>query len=95
VCHRFASERTFCHGPPVRRAPFSRDVAVLMGVLAVLEGGYLAGDVPDYLIRRIGDRFARHGLLAEDFEPDDVRGALNAMNDRLRCARGERDEPSA
>jgi len=43
----------------------------------------------------IGDRFARHGLLAEDFEPKDVRGALNAMNDRLRCARGERDEPSA
>ena len=62
-------------------------------MLAVLEGEYLSGSVDEALMLRIGDRFSREGLLTEPFGPDDVRWALNAMNYRLRHARGEDDAP--
>ena len=78
---------------PVPHAPTSQDVAVLIGLMAVFEGEYLSGSVDDHLMRRIGDRFNREGLLAEPFDTDDVRWALNAMNYRLRHARGEDAAP--
>ena len=77
---------------PVPYAPSSQDVAVLIGIMALLEGEYLAGSTDDRLMRRIGDRFNRVGLLADSFDTDDVRQALNAMNYRLRHAAGEDDE---
>ena len=80
---------------PVPHPPSSQDVAVLIGIMAVLEGEYLSGSVDKDLMRRIGDRFQRHGLLAESFGNDDVRWALNAMNYRLRHARGEQDDSPA
>jgi hypothetical protein len=62
---------------------------------ATAKGEYLAGEVGDHLIRRIGNRFSREGLLAEALEPDDVCRALSAMNYGLRHARGEGDETRA
>ena len=60
--------------------------------MAMLEGEYLVGSIDDRLMRRIGDRFNRAGLLAGSFDTADVRWALNAMNYRLRHALGEDDE---
>lgn len=78
---------------PVPYPPSAQDVAVLIGIMAVLEGESLSGSVDDYVMRRIGDRFMREGLLASSFSADDVRRALNAMNYRLRHAKGEDDVP--
>jgi hypothetical protein len=71
--------------------PSSQDVAALIGLLALLEGESLAGSLDDRLMRRIGDRFNRVGLLADSFDTTDVRQAVNAMNGRLRHAAGEDD----
>lgn len=76
---------------PVPHAPSSQDVAALIGVLAVLEGESLIGSLEDRFVRRVGDRFARVGLLAEPFDIDGVRQAVNDMNHRLRHALGEDD----
>ena len=73
--------------------PSVQDVAILIGIMAVLEGESMSGSVDDYVMRRIGDRFKREGLLASSFGTDDVRQALNAMNYRLRHAKGEDDGP--
>jgi hypothetical protein len=55
-------------------APTSQDVAVLIGLLAVLVGEYLSGSVDDHLMRRMGDRFNREGLLAEHLTPTTFGG---------------------
>ena len=59
--------------------------------MALLEGESLAGSLDDRIMRRIGDRFHRVGLLADSFDTADVRQAVSAMNDRLRRAAGEDD----
>lgn len=76
----------------VPHAPSSQDVAFLVGLLALVEGEYLAGSIDDRLMRRIGDRFNRVGLLSDSFDTAEVSRALNAMNYRLRYALGEDDE---
>ena len=60
--------------------------------MALLEGESLIGSLEDRFMRRVGDRFTRVGLLADPFDVDDVRQAVNAMNYRLRHALGEDDE---
>lgn len=79
---------------PVPHPPSSQDVAVLIGLMALLEGEHLAGSMDDRIMRRIGDRLLREGLLAASFDTDDVARALNAMNHRLRHACGEDDGSS-
>lgn len=60
--------------------------------MGLLEGESLAGSLDDRLMRRIGDRFNGFGLLADSFDTNAVRQALNALNYRLRHAGGEDDE---
>lgn len=76
----------------VPHAPSSQDVAFLVGLMALMEGEYLAGSIDDRLMRRIGDRFNRVGLLSDSFDAAEVSQALNAMNYRLRYAWGEDDQ---
>lgn len=79
---------------PVPRPPSTQDVAALVGIMALLEGESLAGSIDDRVMRRIGDRLERVGLLASNVETAEVRQALSAMNYRLRHALGEGDVPA-
>lgn len=76
----------------VPHAPSSQDVAFLVGLMALVEGEFLAGSIDDRLMRRIGERLSRVGLLPDSFNTPEVNHALNAMNYRLRHALGEGDE---
>jgi hypothetical protein len=69
-----------------------QDAAVLIGILAVLEGE-LHDPANAHLASRIGDRFHREGLLDDSKATALVRQALNDMNHRVRYAAGETDEP--
>ncbi|KAB1923825.1 hypothetical protein F8271_30815 [Micromonospora sp. ALFpr18c] len=72
---------------------FSRDLAVLIGVLAVLEGSLMGnGDVPGHLAERLRHRFAREGLLDPDASEEAFRQAINDLNHRLRYGLGEYPE---
>jgi hypothetical protein len=57
-----------------------QDVRVLLGVLAVLEGSALLGELDSDLAARLGARFSREGLPADA----GLAAALNALNQRLR-----------
>jgi hypothetical protein len=70
-----------------------RDVAALIGILALLEGEHLAGSLDDRLGRRIAQRLEVVDLLADGSQSVALRQALNDMNHRLRYALGECDEP--
>jgi hypothetical protein len=70
-----------------------QDVSVLIGLMAELEGCFSTGTVDADLVRRVRDRFAREGLLDSGAALGDLCGALNALNHRLRTARGEYDVP--
>ena len=73
--------------------PLSRqDAAVLVGVLAVLEGEF-HDPANAQLASRIADRFHRAGLLDDSKATGPVRQALNDLNHRVRYAAGESDEP--
>ncbi|MEV4199629.1 hypothetical protein [Micromonospora globbae] len=72
---------------------FSRDLAVLIGVLAVLEGSLMGdGDVPEHLTERLRHRFAREGLLDPEASERAFRQAINNLNHRLRYGLGEYPE---
>ncbi len=77
---------------PVTRPPSSRDVAALIGVLAVLEAEMLGAEPPDQLLpwaAPIARRLSRHGLVPPDADGRDLRQGLNDLNHRLRFALGE------
>jgi hypothetical protein len=78
---------------PTLRPVAPEDMAVLIGILAVLEGHLLAGDLPDHLTRRLAERFRRLGMLPEPGDEVAVRAALDGLNHRLRSALGEYDAP--
>jgi hypothetical protein len=78
---------------PVPNPVSKRDVAALIGCLAVLEGAHMVGSIDDHLWQLIAKRLSSEGLLSEAWEDRDVRQALNDMNHRLRHALGEYDEP--
>ena len=78
-----------CAKAPVMLA--DRDVAVLIGVLAVLEGEVRSGEASPRMTRHLSDRLARCGLLAADVASEGLARALSDMNQRLRVARGEYD----
>jgi hypothetical protein len=70
---------------------FDRDVAILIGLLAAVEGELRAGDAFPRLVRRLSNDATRYGLLGANAGQDDLAGALFDMNQRLRVARGEYD----
>ena len=70
---------------------FDRDAAILIGLLATVEGELRAGDASPRLVRRLSNDATRYGLLGADGGQDDLAGVLIDMNQRLRVARGEYD----
>jgi hypothetical protein len=70
---------------PVRE----RDASALIGLLAVVEGFSLAGELAPDLEERLVRRLHRVGLLAHDQSSVAFRSALNGLNQRLRFALGE------
>jgi hypothetical protein len=85
------------HHEQIRAAPqrpvtlADRDVAVLIGVLAVLEGQVRFGETAPDMTRHLSDRLARYELVAADAASDALARALADMNQRLRVARREYD----
>ncbi|MFC8297484.1 hypothetical protein [Micromonospora orduensis] len=71
---------------------FSRDLAVLIGVLAELEGSLMGSDDMTHLVDRLCHRFAREGLLDPGADERAFRQALNDLNHRLRYGLGEYPE---
>jgi hypothetical protein len=69
---------------------FDRDVSILIGMLALLEGE-AQEDPPSRVIQPLVRDAARYGLLAVDAGAEDVVDVLSSMNQRLRAARGEYD----
>src|ERR1700684_1717202 len=61
-----------------------RDAAVLIGILAILEGEIWAGSFDEQTAGKIAERFAEQGLLAADYDQRDLRQALADLNQRLR-----------
>jgi hypothetical protein len=84
------------HHQQIRAAPqrpvtlADRDVAALVGVLAILEGQVLSGEAPR-MTRQLIDRLARYGLLPAGAASEPLATALHDLNQRLRLARGEYD----
>lgn len=85
------------HHQQIRAAPqrpvtlADRDVAVLIGVLAVVEGQVRSGEASPHMTRHLSDRLAHYELLSADAANDDLARALSDINQRLRVARGEYD----
>jgi hypothetical protein len=61
-----------------------RDIGALIGLLAVLEGSVLVGDLPLDQGLRLRRRLVDVGLLSADQPYSDLAGALGALNQRLR-----------
>jgi hypothetical protein len=72
-----------CHG---------RDLAALIGLLAVIEGEIMTGEVSPYLAGRIRRRLEREMLLEPNGTDRDLRQTISDLNHRLRYALGEYDE---
>jgi hypothetical protein len=70
----------------------ARDLAALVGLLAVIEGEIMVGEVPPHLSDRIRHRLERETLLAPNGTERDLRQAINDLNHRIRYALGEYDE---
>jgi hypothetical protein len=70
---------------------FDRDVGILIGLLATVEGELRTGDASPRLIRRLSNDITQFGLLQADDGRDDLATVLSEMNQRLRVARGEYD----
>jgi hypothetical protein len=78
---------------PVPNPVQHRDAAVLIGILAVLEGAIWAGSSGGQTAGKIAERLAREGLLAAGYSQRDLRQALADLNQRLRYAAGEYGSP--
>jgi hypothetical protein len=84
------------HAEQVRADPHrlvqvsDRDVSLLIGMLAVLEGEALENPRSPVMQRLIRDAVT-YGLLAPDVGAERVVDLLSGMNQRLRTARGEYD----
>jgi hypothetical protein len=76
-----------------RKPVLAQDLAVLIGVLAVVEGDLMAQEVSQHMAGQLRDRFVRGGLLDPQAGLRDLRQAINDLNHRLRYALGEYPEP--
>jgi hypothetical protein len=70
-----------------------RDLSALIGLLAVLEGELLAGEVSPHLASRVRQRLERTELLEPGGTERALSQAISDLNHRLRYALGEYDEP--
>jgi hypothetical protein len=59
----------------------------------VIEGELMAGEVSPHLSERIRDRLERVKLLRPGGTERELRQSINDLNQRLRYALGEYDEP--
>ena len=71
----------------------ARDLTALIGLLAVLEGELMAGEVSRHLSGRIQHRLQSAAVLESEATERQLRQAINDLNHRLRYALGEYDEP--
>jgi len=70
-----------------------RDAEVLIGILAVLDGVIWGGSLDEWTTSKVAERLVQQGLLTADHNRDDVHQALEDLNQRLRYAVGEYDNP--
>jgi hypothetical protein len=70
----------------------ARDLAALIGLLAVLEGELLVGGVTSHLAGRLGERLELSSLLPEGADEEQLGQAIHDLNQRLRYALGEFDD---
>jgi hypothetical protein len=70
-----------------------RDAVAVIGVFAVLEGHLLGADLDAHLTRHLQAWLARRGLLDPDAGTRGLRQLLSDVNQRMRYAIGEYDEP--
>jgi hypothetical protein len=85
------------HHQQIRAAPqrpvalADRDVAVLIAVLAVLEGEVLSGEASPHMTRHLSDRLARYELLSPDAVSEGAgQGAERHEPATAGCPRGVR-----
>jgi hypothetical protein len=74
---------------PVQRG----DAAILIGILAILEGAIWSGDLNHDTTQKIAKRFAEQGLLADRYDLSDLSQAIGDMNQRIRFAAGDYESP--
>ena len=67
-----------------------QDAAALIGLLAVLEGHLITGDLDPHVVARLSGRLVGSGAGAAE-----LRVALSTLDRRLRYVLGEYDEPPA
>jgi hypothetical protein len=70
-----------------------RDAAALLGLVVVLQGELLAGEVSPRFAARLTYRLASTGLLPENASVGELCAVLDDMNQRLRYVLGEYDTP--
>jgi hypothetical protein len=75
------------------RSCHARDLAALIGLVALLEGELTADGLPEHLSGRVRDRLARVGLLSVGGTERELRQSISDLNHRLRYALGEYEEP--
>ncbi|TFV76751.1 hypothetical protein E4P39_07540 [Blastococcus sp. CT_GayMR19] len=72
-----------------------QDAAALIGVLAVLEGQLIAGDLDRHVIDHLNGHLRGADLVGPGAGPAELRVALATLNQRLRYVLGEYAEPPA
>ncbi|KAB1909761.1 hypothetical protein [Micromonospora sp. AMSO31t] len=82
------SQEVICRNPVLRS-----DAAVLVGLLAELEGRVWADLLPREFVDKVQARFVRAGHLPQAAGDYELRQALNDMNHPMRYALGEYDAP--
>jgi hypothetical protein len=75
------------------RSCHARDLSALIGMLAVLEGHLMTGEVSERLAGRLKDRLERVGLVEAGATERQLRQSISNLNHRLRYALGEYDDP--
>ncbi len=81
----------YASGALAPRSCHARDLAALIGLLALLEGELMAGEISPHLSNRIRHRLERVALLAPGGTEQDLRQSINELNHRLRY--DEYDKP--
>jgi len=71
------------------------DAAVIVGLLAVLEGAIWGAELDLRLLTKTKERFIREGLLPVEAQDDELRQAVSDMSHRLRYALGSTENPPA
>jgi hypothetical protein len=71
-----------------------QDAAALIDLLAILEGELLEGEVSDELLGKLATRLRDQGQIRADlYDRAGLRLALNDLNQRVRYALGEYEDP--